>query len=107
MAEIRQLRVQMASDFQSTWKLMGETADRLEEHAKETAAQLERQGRESAERFRQVEGRMRLLEQRFGKMVEAVENAVQSARADVPTQGQLAALEARVEALEQRMPPAA
>lgn len=68
--ELRLMREQITSDFQMTWKMMGSTADSVE-----TLRKAVDQGfADVAERLRQVEGRMRLTEQRFDAMLQAVEN---------------------------------
>lgn len=92
------LREQMASDFQVTWKIMGSLADRVEEQGLAIAAL----SRQTAEGLRQVGGRMRLMEQRFGVFLTAVQSEAQ-----VTLRGELADLRSRVERLEKGSPPAA
>lgn len=99
------LREQMASDFQVTWKIMGSTASRVEEHAlalEEISRRVVVLSRETAEGLRQVEGRMRLMEQRFGVFLDAVQNEVHGTM-----RAELADLRSRVERLEKGSPPAA
>lgn len=98
---LKVLRDQMASDFQVTCKIMGATADqverqglKLEAMAREIASLSSR----TAEGLRQVEGRMRLMEQRFGVFLDVIEHDLgqRSQQADLDD------LRARVERLEQR-----
>lgn len=104
--DLKVMRDQITSDFQMTWKMMGETANGID-----ALRQTVDQGfADVAERLRQVEGRMRLTEERFTAMMEAVTEEhlqirrnVAELRAEVEI---LRDLPARVEALEKR-PPAA
>lgn len=96
------LRDQMASDFQVTWKVLGSTANQVEEQglkiealAREIAALNGR----TAEGLRQAEGRMRLMEQRFGLFLDAIQGDLQQ-RA---LQQDLDELRERVARLEQRI----
>lgn len=99
---LKSLRDQMTSDFEVTWKILGCTANQVEEQtlriealAREMAALNGR----TAEGLRQAEGRMRLVEQRFGIFLDAIQGDLQQ-RA---TQEDLDDLRARVERLEQRI----
>lgn len=96
------LRDQMASDFQVTWKLLGSTANQVEEQGRKIEA-LAREmavlnGR-TAEGLRQAEGRMRLMEQRFGIFLDAMQSDLDQ-RA---LQEDLDELRERVARLEQRI----
>ncbi len=97
--DLKVMQEQVTADFQMTWKMMGDVANHIEA-----------QGRETAERLRQVEGRMRLTEERFTSMMQAVTHEHQRIRRSIAElRAEVEALQdlpARVEALERR-PPAA
>ncbi len=69
MSELKILKEQIADDFQMTWKILGETAERVDR----IVLDLQKLGAEMSEGLRQVQGRMRLLEERFGKFVGVLE----------------------------------
>lgn len=73
MSEIKILKEQIADDFQMTWKILGETADRLDQRIDRIVLDLQKLGGEMSEGLRQAQGRMRLLEERFGKFVGVLE----------------------------------
>ena len=85
MAEIRELRRQVNDDFEFNSTAFKEMAGGM---------------RELVERMTQVEGRTRLQEQRFNKMLESVEEFLNSSR------GTLDHLESRLEVLEDNSPAA-
>jgi len=66
---------------------------------------VQRTTSEMSERMTQIEGRMRLHDQRFDKMLSAVEGAIQANETFV--QGQLEDLKRRVTRLEQKSDSAA
>jgi len=83
--ELKLLKNQMSSDFQYITLGMSEMASQL---------------RNGAERMAQLEGRMRLQDQRFGQMLDAVDQALEKIiSGDVPVIQDLAP---RVEALERK-----
>lgn len=69
MSELKILKEQIADDFQMTWKILGETAERVDR----IVLDVQKLGAEMSEGLRQVQGRMRLLEERFGKFVGVLE----------------------------------
>jgi hypothetical protein len=100
MSELSILKQQMADDFQMTWRIMGETADRLDRRIDQVdkrvdliVAEFQRMkddlrglGADTSEGLRQAMGRMRLLEERFGKFVAVLEQQTtdNSARLESP-----------------------
>ena len=79
MTELRELRRQVNDDFEFNSKAFKEMAHGM---------------REMVERMTQVEGRTRLQEQRFNKILESIEEHLSS------SQDQFIQLESRLEALE-------
>lgn len=86
MSELKILKEQIADDFQMTWKILGETADRLDDRIdridqriQSLSGDLKKLGGEMSEGLRQAQGRMRLLEERFGRFVGALEQEASSA----------------------------
>ncbi|GMU51520.1 MAG: hypothetical protein AMXMBFR33_06660 [Candidatus Xenobia bacterium] len=73
MSELKILKEQIADDFQMTWKILGETADRLDRRIDRIVLDLQKLGGEMSEGLRQAQGRMRLLEERFGTFVGVLE----------------------------------
>ncbi len=69
MSDLKILKEQIADDFQMTWKILGETADRLDRRIDRIVLDLQKLGGEMSEGLRQAQGRMRLLEERFGTFV--------------------------------------
>ena len=67
--ELKEIRIQMSSDFDFTALALASAMNEL-------ARRMEAMGREMEERFQQVEGRTRLQEQRFNRMLDAVEGAL-------------------------------
>jgi hypothetical protein len=103
------LKQQVQSDFELTWKMMNDQGKRLDERINEVRssvdtlrASVDKMGGEIQEGHRQMLGRMRLLEERFRAMIEAV----QAEMGDKVTRSELKAVLARLEALENK-PPAA
>lgn len=81
MSELSILKQQIADEFEITWRILGDTADRLDgrvdrvvEQLNQATQELKQLGADSSEGFRQVQGRMRLLEQRFATFVGALES---------------------------------
>lgn len=98
MDKLELLKQQMHDDFEMTWRLMGDNTTKIEATRKE----MDRLWGEMAENNRQMVGRMRLMEERFRAVIEAVQDRLANA---VPME-RILELETRVEALERR-PPAA
>jgi hypothetical protein len=73
MSELKILKEQIADDFQMTWKILGETADRLDRRIDRIVLDLQKLGGEMSEGLRQAQGRLRLLEERFGTFVGVLE----------------------------------
>ena len=99
--ELREIRIQMASDFDFTALALKDMGQRFRAGMTDTARSLEAMGREMEERFNQVEGRTRLQEQRFQRMLAAVEVAVDEWKPEVQE------IKARLERLERKVDPAA
>lgn len=94
--QLRFLARQQASDFE--FLALG-----LKETGHHVRVSLERLGRETEERFNQLEGRARLSEQRLGVMLELVDASLGTTQHD---RHLLEDLTRRVEALERRGPAA-
>lgn len=99
--ELREIRTQMASDFDFTALALKDMGQTFRAGMDEMSRRMDAMGREMEERFNQLQGRMRLQEQRFGRMLDAVESAMDEWKPEVSD------LKQRVEALERRNPPAA
>ena len=91
LKEISDLRDQGKDDFQFVTLGMKDLASGL---------------RGMAEKMDQMEGRMGLQEQRFDRMLLAVQAAIEGARSARPTMEDFKSLSDRVEALENRSPAA-
>lgn len=107
LAEIRNLKVQMRDDFQFTAIAMSDMGQRTRETFNLVGRQIESLSAEMSERFNQVEGRMRLLDHRFGSMLQAVETSLTESQSHSLTPERFESLERRVELLEQQRPSAA
>ena len=99
ISEIRAQRRQINDDFQFNalaFKDMSGQFKSLAKTVNEITANI-------SERMNQVEGRTRLQEMRFDRMLEAVEDAL----VHVDSRHEIFELRERIEALERRFPPAA
>lgn len=92
-AGLRRLGEQQASDFQFMGMALKETGQHFRLVTGELATRLDMLGREMEERFNQIEGRMKLSEQRLGAMLQAVDRG-------------LGDHEQRISALESKSDPA-
>lgn len=106
--EIKELRQQMATDFEFQALAMKDMGLRVRTGFSDMAKrmegisrQMESIGREMEERFNQVEGRMRLQEQRFSKVLVAVEDSLDDWRPEIEQ------IKARLDRLERKADPAA
>ncbi len=114
--KLEALKQQVQADFELTWTMMNDQGRRLDARIDEVKGSLEevklalervtfsvdKMGAEIQEGNRQVVGRMRLLEERFRAVIEAVQNEMK----DKASRHELLELARRLEALEKR-PPAA
>lgn len=89
--ELRNIRNQMKSDFEFMAAGLNFSGKKIGELAETMAREMA----EVTERLSQVEGRLRLQEQRFNRVLEAVELALDDWKPEVND------LRRRVEALEQ------
>lgn len=94
--DLKQLRQQMASDFDFNCLALKEMGQQFRSGIEQTAATLQKLGREMEERFNQVEGRMRLQEHRLTRMLEVVESSAQGWKPE------LREIRARLDRLEQQ-----
>ena len=92
-AEVARLSRQSASDFEFTALAL-----------KDMGLRINAFGREMQVGFDQLAGRMKLQEQRFGDVLQAVDNALELYE---PTWDRLSDLDRRVQALEKKQEPAA
>jgi hypothetical protein len=106
--ELQNIRVQMASDFDFTALALKDMGLRFRTGMSETAKALQliskrvdAIGREMEERFNQVEGRTRLQEQRFTRVLQVVESSLDDWKPEVEE------LRARLERLENKIDSAA
>ncbi len=107
--KLEALKQQVQADFELTWTMMNDQGRRLDARIDEVKFSLDqvrlsvdKMGAEIQEGNRQITGRMRLLEERFRAVIEAVQNEMK----DKASRHELLELAARLEALEKR-PPAA
>lgn len=100
-AALKDLGNQMESQTGRLGAQMVELAAQVTAQMSHMSAETTRMGAEWNERIRQVEGRMRLLDQRFDSMLTAVQNQQGSFGQ------QLQSLDERVTRLEELSPPAA
>lgn len=106
--ELRELRLQMATDFKFTALALKDVGQRfragMTEMAQATQAlsrKMNAMGRDTDERLSQVEGRMRLQEQRFTLVLGAVEDSLFDWKPEIEE------IKARLDRLEQKADPAA
>lgn len=99
--ELRELRLQMATDFDFTALAMKDLGLRFRTGMTEMAQWMDAMGREAEERFNQVEGRMPLQEHRFTRVLGAVEDSL------VDWKPEIEQIKARLDRLEQKADPAA
>lgn len=113
--EIDDLKRQVRGDFAFTCAALKDLGNHVEEQTNRLGSQMDemaaqmarissdmtRMGADWNERIRQVEGRMRLMDQRFDSMLTAVQNQQGSFGQ------QLQSLDERVTRLEEGSPPAA
>lgn len=90
--ELREIRLQSRADFEMMTAGLSQNAKSMRELAQTVSNQMS----EMAERMTQIEGRMRLHDQRFDRMLGAVEQALDQGQVD------LQSLAERVTRLEQR-----
>lgn len=88
--DLRSLREQVLSDFRWTSLALGQVANDMARLGEQVAKDMGNM----AERMRQVEGRMRLMEQRFSRFLEAVDM-------EKASREELRSLESRVARLEE------
>jgi len=94
--ELRQIRQQMASDFDFNCLAFKDMGKQFRSGMDQAAAALQSLAREMEERFNQVEGRMRLQEHRLTRMFEVVEASVDGWKPEVKD------IKARLARLEQQ-----
>ena len=97
--ELREVRCHSKADFEFMAAGMGHTARQMQALADTVAREMG----EMSERMTQVEGRMRLHDRRFDRMLEAVHTAL----GDTVRRGELLELVSRLEVLERKVDPAA
>lgn len=107
MTEIRDLRRQVNDDFQFNAMAMKGLAEDTTAKFKLITDTIQDLSANFSERMNQVEGRLRLQEQRFNRMLEAVEEVLLDTRASSATKADLEEVRARLDRLEQGSNPAA
>lgn len=106
MDEIKAIRQQMSDDFQFTAMAMRGLAVDTQLQLRLLSSTIDSLSANFSERLTQVEGRMRLMDQRFGKMMDAVESGLDSNRRTLASKAEVDDLRLRVEKLEQERPGA-
>jgi len=97
--EIREMRFQAKADFEFMTGALAHTAKQMTE----LGELVHRTTVEMSERMTQIEGRMRLHDQRFDRMLDAVDRAM----GELPTLDQVMDMDRRLRALEQKTDSAA
>lgn len=79
--EMKLLKEQVSNDLQITWRVMGDMDHRLgavADNVDEIARQVRFLTREMSDGFRTARGQLRLVDERLGRILQAVENRMDS-----------------------------
>ena len=113
-AEIKDLRRQVNSDFQFQAMAMRDLGQTMRDGFTEVtvalndlSSKIQHLSANASERFAQLEGRTRLQEQRFDKILESVDCVLTDLSGDRVTRAEFEEMRTRIEKLEQSRPPAA
>lgn len=114
LTEIRVLKEQAASDFEWTAQALGDVSERmikLGDHVRvdllDLATHVHGEMSQMGQVMKGTQGRLGQLDQRFSAILAAFEKTLQGMKANFAPLAMVKALEARLEVLERKQPPAA